>query len=307
MDFFQHAVIIGITILGLWYGASWVVISAAHIARKLGLSEVVIGLTIVAIGTSAPEFAVSITAAIKGQADISVGNVVGSNIFNLGFILGGVALLGACPTGRRLVFRDGSMLILTGALLALFLSDYMLEWWEGAILASLLLGYILFLFLQKETLDEEVPEGDFHWYDIPKIILGIALIILSSKFLVQSATEVAMLLGVSEWLIGVTIVAVGTSMPELATSFIAVIKGHHGISVGNLVGSDLFNLLGVLGLAAILRPLHVTPEAYLNILLLGGFMVVVVIVMRTQYRITRVEGAILLLLTAVRWWLNIAS
>lgn len=307
MDFLQHTVIIGITILGLWYGASWVVVSAAHIARKLGLSEVVIGLTIVAIGTSAPEFATSITAAIRGQADIALANVVGSNIFNLGFILGGVALVAACPTGKRMVYRDGSMLLIAGALLAVFLIDSVLNWWEGAILASLLIGYILFLFIQKESLDEEVPEGDFRWFDIPKIIIGILLIIVSAHYLVDSATEVATLLGASEWLIGVTIVAIGTSMPELATSFIAVIKGHHGISVGNLVGSDLFNLLGVLGLAAILRPLHVTPDAYINIILLGAFMVVVVLVMRTKYRITRMEGAVLLGLTAIRWWLNIAS
>ena len=306
MEYLHHAAIIGITILGLWFGASWLVISAAHIARKLGLSEVVIGLTIVAIGTSAPEFATSITAALKGQADYALSNVVGSNVFNLGFILGGFALFAACPTGKRMVYRDGSMLILAAGLLAVFLMDSVITWWEGAILAILLVGYVLFLFIQKDTLDEEVPEGDFHWYDIPKIIAGILLIAISAHYLVKSADAVATLLGASEWLIGFTILAAGTSMPELATSVIAAIKGHHGISVGNLVGSDLFNLLGVLGLAAILRPLHVSAAGPVNVLILAGFMIVVVIVMRTKYRITRVEGAILLILAAIRYWLNFA-
>jgi len=305
MDVFIQVLTLGLTIIGLWMGAGWVVESASHIARKLGLSELVIGLTIVAIGTSAPEFAVSITAAIKGQADISVGNVVGSNIFNLGFILGGVALFGACATNRRMVFRDGGMLLVTGALLLIFLADQVLTWWEGAILATLLLGYILFLFAQKDPLDEEVPKGDFRWIDVPKIILGITAIIVSSHFLVEAASDLARAAGVSEWLIGVTIVAVGTSMPELATSFTAVVKGHHGISVGNLVGSDLFNLLGVLGLAAILRPLHVTEAAYMNMIFLAVFMVVVVILMRTGYKISRAEGVILLVLTSIRWYLNI--
>jgi cation:H+ antiporter len=305
MDILAQVLIVGLTIIGLWKGAGWVVESASHIARKLGLSELVIGLTVVAIGTSAPEFAVSITAAIRGQADISVGNVVGSNIFNLGFILGGVALFGACATNRRMVLRDGGMLLGTGVLLVLFLYDEVLQWWEGAILAGMLLAYLLFLFVQKQPLEEDIPRGEFRWWDIPKIVLGISTIIVSSHLLVQAASTIAEAAGVSQWLIGVTIVAIGTSMPELATSFIAVVKGHHGISVGNLIGSDLFNLLGVLGLASILRPLHVTSAAYENVVILAIFMLVVVLLMRTGYRISRTEGVILLLLTSVRWYLNI--
>ncbi len=304
MEFLPHILVMGITVIGLWKGAEWVVISAAHISRKLGLSEMVIGLTIVAIGTSAPEFAVSITAAIRGQADISVGNIVGSNIFNLGFILGGVALFGTCATNRRTVLRDGSMLIGAGFLLLIFLADEVLRAWEGVVLAGLLVSYVLYLFIQKEPLEEEIPEGGFRWWDVPKIILGIVTIVVSGTFLVDSASAVARLAGVSEWLIGVTIVAIGTSMPEFATSFIAVLKGHHGISVGNLVGSDLFNILGVLGLAAIIRPLHLTPGTYINIVLLAVFMVVVVVTMRTGWRVSRAEGVLLLVLTIVRWIIN---
>jgi cation:H+ antiporter len=299
-----HITIILFTFAGLWKGADWVVESAARVARRLGLSELVIGLTVVAVGTSAPEFAVSITAAIKGQADITIGNVVGSNIFNLGFILAGVSFFGASIVSRRMLLRDGGMLVGTGLLLTAMLSDGLLDWWEGVLLLSLLLSYILFLFIQKNPIEEDIPTGPFRWWDIPLIVVGIALVVISAHFLVGSASELARLAGVSEWLIGVTIVAIGTSMPELATSFIAIVRGHHGISIGNLIGSDLFNLLGVLGLAAVLRPLAVTADAWESIVLMAFFMVIVVVMMRTGWRISRTEAMILLLLTALRWYMN---
>ncbi len=298
-------IIIALSIVGLWKGAEWVVESAARVARKLGLSELVIGLTVVAIGTSAPEFAVSVTAAVKGQADICIGNIVGSNIFNLGFILGGVALFGGIGITRRMLWRDGGMLIGTGVLLVIMLYDGTLQWWEGTILSAMLISYILYLFIQNEALEDAPPDGSFRWWDIPRVILGIAVIVTAGHFLVESASALARLAGVSEWLIGVTIVAIGTSMPEFATSFIALLRGRHGLSIGNLIGSDLFNLLGVLGLAAILHPLHVTAEAWESVAVLAVFMVIVVGMMRTGGKISRREGVLLLVLTAFRWWLNL--
>lgn len=299
-----HLLIIAIAIVGLWKGADWVVESASRIARQLGLSELVIGLTVVAVGTSAPEFAVSVTAAVKGQASIAVGNVVGSNIFNLGFILGGVTLFGTAVTSRRMLWRDGGMLIGTGVLLVLMLADGTLQWWEGAILFCLLIAYLVFLFVQKEPLEDVPPDGSFRWWDIPLIIAGIGVIVTSGHFLVESASALARLAGVSEWLIAVTVVAIGTSMPEFATSFVAVVRGRHGISLGNLIGSDLFNLLGVLGLSAMLQPLHVSQEIWLNVIVLAVFMVIVVGMMRSGWKISRTEGIALLVLTAIRWGLN---
>ncbi|MBR9978530.1 MAG: sodium:calcium antiporter [Bacteroidetes bacterium] len=299
-----HITVIIITFVTLWKGADWIVESAARVARRLGLSELVIGLTVVAIGTSAPEFAVSITAAIKGQADITIGNIVGSNIFNLGFILGGVSIFGAAVITRRMLFRDGGMLIGTGLLLTAMLADGVLVSWEGILLLSLLVSYIIFLFIQKHPIEENIPTGAFRWWDVPLIVLGITIVVTSAHFLIGSASELARLAGVSEWLIGVTIVAIGTSMPELATSFIAILRGRHGISIGNLIGSDLFNLLGVLGLAAVLRPLAVTGDAWESIVILAVFMVIVVVMMRTGWRISRTEAVILLILTAFRWYMN---
>jgi len=280
---FLNILIVIAAVTGLWVGGTWIVNSAARIARKIGMSELVIGLTIVAIGTSAPEFAVTIVAALEGKSDISVGNVVGSNIFNLGFILGGVALVSAIPTTRKLVTRDGGMLIGATVLLLVFLSDLRMAAWEGVILLAVLIIYIGYLLYKREggDIQEEIPTGEFRWRDIPFLIGGIVLIITSGHYLVESASEIARNFGLSEWVIGVTIVAAGTSAPELATSLVGVLRGRHGISIGNLIGSDLFNLLGVLGLAALIQPMSVVavwpgdyrrgPDAHqLAFIALGG-------------------------------------
>jgi len=307
MEIFIQSLILLFSVFALWIGALWTVDSASRIAQKLGISELVIGLTIVALGTSSPEFAVTITAALRGQADISVGNIVGSNVFNLGFILGGVAIVRAIQTDTKLVFRDGFILIGTSVVLLFFMWDSTLAAYEGMILIAILLVYLVLLFVRKETLEDEVPSGSFRWFDILKLIGGLVLIVGGGHWLVKSATLLAQGMGVSEWVISVTIVAAGTSAPELATSLTAVIKGKHGLSAGNLIGSDLFNLLGVLGVAAILNPLTVTPDAYEEIILLAGLVTVVVIMMRTGWKISRTEGTILVLVNLVRWYMNFSK
>lgn len=289
---------------GLWLGAVWVVESATRVARRLGMSELVIGLTVVAIGTSAPEFAVTAVAAVEGQSDISVGNVVGSNIFNLGFILGGLALVRAITTTRTLVVRDGSVLIAATLLLIWFLRDLTMTRLEGLILIAILFAYTGFLIYQRAGTGEEIPEGDFRWYDVPRLLGGMVLVVLSGHFFVESASDLARVWGISEWVIGVTIVAVGTSAPEIATSLIALLRGNHGISAGNLIGSDLFNLLGVLGLAALLHPMRVDPSAQGSVLLLAGMVIVVVIMMRSGWKLSRWEGGLLVLVNVVRWTMD---
>lgn len=288
-------------IVGLWRGAVWVVESATRIARKLGLSDLIIGLTVVAIGTSAPEFAVTAVAALEGQSDISVGNVVGSNIFNLGFILGGLAIFRGVATSRKLVFRDGGMLIGTTALLVFFLSDLALTRLEGIILMVILIIYVGYLIYQRAESEEEVPSGDFSWWDAPRFLVGIGIIVASGHFFVEAASSLARLMGITEWVIGVTIVAIGTSAPEIATSLVALLRGQHGMSAGNLIGSDLFNLLGVLGFAAILQPMTVDAAARGSVFLLAGMVLLVVLMMRTGWRLSRVEGSVLVVITLIRW------
>ncbi|MFO7538873.1 MAG: sodium:calcium antiporter [Chloroflexota bacterium] len=301
-------IIIG-CVIGLGYGATLIVESAARMSRKMGISELIIGLTVVAFGTSAPEFAVTIAATLKGQADISVSNIVGSNIFNLGFILGTVVAVRAITTNRKLVYRDGMVLIGATLVLLFFMLDLTLQRYEGVIMIGLLILYIGYLFYQREAPVEEIPEGDFEWKDIPRFLAGLFLIVASGHFLVDSAVEIALALGISEWVIGVTIVAAGTSAPEMATSLIGVLRGHEGISLGNLIGSDLFNLLGVLGLAGIIQAgtMQIDPAGLNSLILLSAMVILVVIMMRTGWRLSRWEGLLLIGINVLRWVIDFTS
>ena len=297
-----NLLIITLTIFGLWGGAHWVVESASKIAKKLGISELVIGLTVVAFATSAPEFAVTVSAAMAGKMAISVGNVVGSNIFNLGIILGLVAIFGVIKTNKVILYRDATLLVVTGILLVVFFYDLVLSLFEGIILVLVLISYVIFLIRSKVEIDEEIPEGDFRWYDSVILIIGVALIIGSAHFLVISASEIAREFGISEWMIGITIVAAGTSVPELATSLVALFKGRYGLSIGNLIGSDLFNMLGVLGTASIIRSLTISQSDYYSLLILAAYLIFLFIFMRVGWRINKIEGAIILLIALFRWW-----
>ncbi len=303
MQLFINSLILVASVIALWKGADWLVESASRIGKKFGLSDLVIGLTIVALGTSAPEFAVTIAAALAGRSDISIGNVIGSNIFNLGFVLGGVAAIRAIKTGPKLVYRDGIILIAITVILRIFANDLQLTRVEGAILVALLLIYIGYLLWQREERHaEEMASGEASWRDWVKLLAGLALVVGGGHYLVEAASSIARTFGVSEWVIGVTIVAAGTSTPELATSLTAVIKGRHGISIGNLIGSDIFNLLGVLGVAALINPhMVIDSSAYMSLNVLIVMVIVVVIAMRTGWQISRLEGVALVVVNLVRW------
>lgn len=294
-----------VALILLWKGADNLVESAAKIAYTLGISQLVIGLTVVALGTSAPEFVVTINAAIRGESNISISNVIGSNIFNLGFILGGVAIIKTIKTSSKLVWRDGMVLLGTVILITLFLWDFHFERWEGFILFMGLLIYLTFLFIKREPIEElEVELSPAEWKDYVKLIVSIAVVVLGGHLLVEGAVGLAKIIGISDWVIGVTIVAAGTSAPEFATSLVATIKGHHELSAGNLIGSDLFNLMGVLGLAGIIRPMTVSHHAHSSTLMLLGMIVIVLIFLRTGWRLSRVEGIFLVVLNLIRWILD---
>jgi len=305
MEYLINFLILTVSILVLWWGAVWVVESASSIAYRLGMPELIIGLTVVALGTSAPEFAVTITAALRGHADISVGNVVGSNVFNMGFILGGLALIRPLNASRSLIYRDGVIMIISGVMLLWVFFDLELSRFEGIILFSSLIIYLTYLFIKKEPLEEEVPHSDFHWYEIPRLLTGLGLIIGGGHFLVEAATFLARGFGVTEWAIGVTVVAAGTSAPEFATSLVAVSKGKHGISAGNLIGSNLFNLFGVLGLAGIIKTLTIDSKAYFDVVLLLVLIIIAVLFLRTGWRVSRWEGFALILIGFISWLINI--
>ena len=301
MIIIKDIVILLVSIIVIGKGAVWLVDAAARVAKHFGISELVIGLTVVAFGTSAPEFGVTILAAIRGMGDISVGNIVGSNIFNLGFILGGTAIIHSLKTSRTIVFRDGIFLLFGGILLSVFLWDLTLSKIEGIILFTLLVLYLLYLYFKKETIETEEPTHAMYRWDPILLFVGIGLVIVGSHFLVESAVNIARFMGVSDWVIGATIIAAGTSAPEFATSLTAAMKSRYGMSVGNLIGSDIFNLFGVLGIAGIMRNLSVGHDAHINLIILSFMIAVVLIFMRTGWVVSRKEGIILVMIGLLRW------
>ncbi len=351
METASHIFSAFLAIVFLWRGADWLVDAASRIATRLRVSDLVIGLTLVAAGTSAPEFAVSIEAALEGRASISVGNIIGSNIFNLGFILGGCAMLKPILTSRPLVYRDGAVLLGITILLSIFLSDSELTRVEGGIMVTLLVAYLLWLFktgiLPEDEKAEEAADGDAvcdesdsesgsesgsesdngditqskpvstekppeGWWNKPNLVdfgivlLGFVLVVGGSRMLVFGASGIARTFGMSEWAIGLTIIAAGTSAPELVTTVAATLKSRHGISAGALVGSDIYNLLGVLGIASLIEPMRVADVAQNSTWLLVAMVTLVLIFMRTGWRLGRVEGAILILINLVRWWYDLS-
>lgn len=261
--------IVGLVLLTL--GADVLVKGAAHLAGALGISPLIIGLTVVAFGTSAPELAVSTSAAWNGQADLALGNVVGSNIFNVLFILGLSALIAPLLVQQQLIRIDVPVMIGCSLLLLILGMDNLIGRADGVILFAGLLAYIFFLLktarkespeVQAEYLDGvDISEADGkpHWgKNVGYIALGLVMLVVGSNWLVDGAIELARGFGVSELIIGLTIVAAGTSLPEVATSVMASIRGERDIAVGNVVGSNIFNILCVLGLSSIVSPAGIT-------------------------------------------------
>ncbi len=242
-------------------GADVLVRGAARLAERVGLSPLIIGLTVVAFGTSAPELAVSVKAGLGGQADIALGNVVGSNLFNVLFILGASALVQPLLVSRQLIRLDVPLMIGVSALSWLMAADGRIGRFEGLLLFGGIVAYTAFLVwhgrresaaLAAQT-DAESPRptpGAGLALNLFYVVAGLGLLVLGARWLVWGAVELARAFGVSEFFIGVTIVAAGTSLPEAATSIIAALRGERDIAVGNVVGSNIFNLLCVLGAAA---------------------------------------------------------
>ncbi len=301
MEILKDVTIVLVCVGVIAKGAAWLVDSASKIAKRLGISELVIGLTILALGTSAPEFAVSILAALKGMGNIAIGNIVGSNIFNLGFILGGTAIIHSLKTSRILIVRDGFFLLFGTFILLFFLWDLTLTKFEGGVLFSLLILYLGYLYVKREPLETKQVMGKMYWGDPLMLIGGLAMVLVGAHFMVESAINLARYMGVSEWVIGATVIAAGTSAPEFATSLAAALRSRYGMSVGNLIGSDIFNLFGVLGVAGILNNITVSLDARMHLVFLSLMVALVLVFMRTGWVVSRREGYILVMIGLVRW------
>ena len=292
----------------LLVGAEMLVRGASRLALATGMSPLVIGLTVVAFGTSTPELAVSIGAANSGAPDIALGNVVGSNITNVLLILGVSALIAPLIVARQLIRVDVPIMVGVSVLALVLALDGGIGRVDGAILAALLVGYTLLQVrlgrsdpaagdTALDTVDGP-PRGTRAWVmNVALVGGGLALLILGANWLVDSATLIARQFGLSELVIGLTVVAVGTSMPEIATSIIATIRGQRDLAVGNVVGSNIFNLLGVLGLAAVISPtgIPVSPAAVnFDIPVMIATAVACLPIFFTGHSIQRWEGAVFL-------------
>lgn len=302
--------------LFLWRGADWIVDSAAAVARRFAVSELVIGLTIVAMGTSLPEFLVTFSAALKGVPSISLANVVGSNIFNLGIILGLLALIRPIESVERSILRrDGPMLLGVVALITLLCQDLTLGHFDGILLTVIFLGYLVWMLVRCRTLGscptesrDEAETEDVEpatWKTYALLPVGIVAVGFGSQFMVDGAIGVARFFGVSEWLIGLTIVAAGTSLPELVTCLAASVKGKNSMLLGNLVGSDFFNFSGVLGVTALVQPLAVREDSLITLQLASGAIMLLLAMLFSGRGLSRKEGGVLLFLGLLRWGLEI--
>lgn len=255
------AILIQILLLALGFtmlikGADWFVDGASGIATKFGIPQLVIGLTIVAMGTSAPEAAVSISAAIGGSADITIGNIVGSNILNIFIILGISAVITTLAVASSTIKYETPFMILVTVLLLVLGLDGTIGLIDGIILIIAFIAYLTYLFIMAKKNKEEQPEAKQMaiWKAILLTIIGLALIIIGSNVTVDAATAIATAFGVSERFIGLTIVALGTSLPELFTSVSAARKHNADIAIGNIVGSNIFNILFVVGISSVIIP-----------------------------------------------------
>lgn len=299
-------------LLLILFGANYLVDGSSSIARRFGLSEFVIGLTIVGIGTSTPEMVVSFLSAIQGKADMAIGNVVGSNIFNTLLILGITAVICPIKISKTAVRKDIPLNILVTVLLILLGMNGMLSRIDGLILLGIFIWYMWSSFRSTST-EEDSSEEEIKNYSlglsITFIIGGLIGLIIGGRLFVNSATEIAKALGMSEKFIAITIMAAGTSMPELATSAVAAFKKRGQLALGNVVGSNISNILLILGGSALIHPLSFTGMSVVDLGTLLGCTVLILLsaVMFKKKQLDRIEGMILLMCEAAYMWYLISN
>lgn len=298
----------------LFAGAESLVRGSSSFALRIGLSPLVVGLTVVAFGTSSPELVVSLQAALAQQGDISIGNAVGSNSFNIGATLGLTALICAVSVNQQIIRIDAPIALGAALLLFIFMLDQQLSRLEGIILVLGLVVYITWSVIASRKqqargaaglIDSSLPaRPQRHWtLDMVMMVGGLAVLMLASRLLVDNSVELATILGVSEAIIGLTIVAVGTGMPELATSVVAAFRRQPDIAIGNIIGSNIFNMLGILGITASVVPLHAPGVALSDYLVMLLFSLILLPMMAWGHLVSRRDGALLLIIYGVYLYL----
>ena len=301
-------------------GADWFVDGAAGIATKFGIPQLVIGLTIVAMGTSAPEAAVSITAAFAGNAEITIGNIVGSNVLNILIILGITALVYPVAVQKSSLIFDIPVVLFATAILFVLGYDGNISRLDGIIMLVVFVAYLFFLFwdakrpkklesaeVQQEEAEKEETKNEGKNLSLPKAlistVIGLVLIVAGSNFVVKSATFIATALGLSQRFIGLTIVALGTSLPELFTSVTAAMKKNSDIAVGNIVGSNIFNILFIVGLSGLIIPVPFDPAFRFDTLVSGIAAILLLLCSLPKKRLSRIAGIFFLICYAVYFYM----
>lgn len=305
MTVVEIIIYIAVGLLMLFAGAEGLIRGSSSLALRVGITPLVVGLTVVAFGTSSPELVVSLKAALAGNGDISLGNVIGSNIANIALILGVAALIRPLKVQAVVIRREIPIMIFVTLLLFLFLINNEINRIEGVIF---FIGIIVYSFinvvLAKKEKNKEV-EAEFAegmakkplsiWIAIPFIIIGLALLVFGANLFLEASIEVAKIFGMSQAVIGLTIVAIGTSLPELATSAVASLKNESDIAIGNVVGSNIFNILLILGITAMIIPVSAADITLIDIVVMSVTAVIVLPMTWTKFVLNRVEGFFLLI------------
>lgn len=285
--------------------ADWFVKGSSNIAKALRIPALIVGLTIVALGTSAPEAAVSITASVKEMNDISLGNVIGSNISNLLLVLGLSGLFGTLTAKKKVMTRDFRFLIFSSVVLLIFTFVFYASGEETGIITRtnglMLLGFLgLYLYVLVgdtiKSINKNEEKSKFNVKDILLTIIGLLGIIIGGQLVVNSATDIANMFNISERIIGLTIVAIGTSLPEIVTSIVAVKRGESDIAIGNVVGSNIFNVFFVLGLSSAISPITFGIGSFIDVIVMVVASVVVYVILRKHNRVDKKRSLILLLM-----------
>lgn len=305
----QNIVLLIFGIVVIFYGADWLVRGSVRLAAAWGVPPIVVGLTVVSLGTSAPELAVALLAAFRGAPDIALGNVMGSNLANIGLVLGLTAMIRPLEVAARVVSRELPVMLLITAALFPFILDGVISRTDGLLLLVILGLYLLFVFrsaageppeIQNEynrfAEKEKHLEVKTRWRDVGLVLVGSLALLVGGRAVVGSAEYVAEVVGIPPLLISLSVIAVGTSLPELATSLVAALRDECDIAVGNLVGSNIFNIAAILGITGAVRPLEVHPNVIMYqlpaVLLLSAIFLPIA---RLDLKIKRWEGAVLVL------------
>lgn len=321
MEILKNVVLLLVGFVLLINGADYFVEESSAVAKKFKIPSIVVGLTIVAMGTSLPELAVSLSAALNDSNEIAISNVVGSNIFNLIVVLGVCAVISPIAVDKSVMKRDMPFMLGITALLVLVYADFLLPWtgfeksgelvgllsrFDGVILLVLFVSYLVFtvrvaLKHRKEALasEEEEKNETKLWLSIIFIVGGIIAIKFGGDFVVDSASKLATTFGMSETLVGLTIVAVGTSLPELVTSIVAARKNETSLAIGNVVGSNIFNILFILGISSTICPINVIMESLVDTVIVLVVSLLVFVFGRTKDKINRTEGTVMVLIYVI--------